>query len=158
MTQTLDIPNDIAGTTASHCGHPGKIVQGDTVHRFQLIGEKGNSLVLARELYDNHFLAEPFRKAVEEVREQRLQFENEATRLGQIIDQWTDEHKDTINVTETKLADVVCFSTSGKVRFQFIVVPQEGQEGFLESELVKLDSRILDNPEFQIVRLDSLLI
>jgi hypothetical protein len=134
-----------------------EIAQGDRTSRFLLRGANGSPVVLANDLYVNHFLAEPIRKAMAEVNKQHQRFEMEAQSLCQIVEDWKSEHKDTINLIDTKIAKTVLVSTIGKARFQFIVVPLEGQEDFLESELVKLDSRILKDSTFQMVRLDSVL-
>jgi hypothetical protein len=136
----------------------GHIVQGDGSRRFQLMGENGSSLVLAKHLYDDHFFAEPFRKAMEEGREKQQQFEKESALLVQIVEQWIESHKDKIDTSDTKIADAVFVSPTGIFRFQFIVVPQEGQEDFLENELIELETHILNNHAFQIVRLDSVLL
>jgi len=155
MTQTTNILNDNATATTVSPVH-GTIVQGDEIHRFHLVGAQDNSLVLADDLYNNHFIAEPLKRAMAESIERQQQFNKEAQILSQIIEEWKVEHQDKIDLGDTKIATSVFMSPSGKVRFQFIVVPQEGHEDFLETELVKLDSRILNDPAFQIIRLDSL--
>ena len=158
MTQVQEIPNEVKAVGASSVKLTlGRIVQGDENQRFHLVGEKGNTLVLASDLYENHFLADPLCRAMKEAEERQQQFNDEAQLLFQVVDKWKFEHKDRIDENATKIADAVLVSASGKARFQFIVVPLEGQEDFLENELVNLDSRILNDSTYRIVRLDSLL-
>ena len=138
----------------------GEILDGDRTNRFKLVGSDGQSSVvaLADDVYGRFFFAESFGKAMEEANKQHQLLNSEARRLFQIIDNWKAEHKDRIDLNETKVLKEILVSSSGKFRFQFFVVPKDGQVDFFDFDkaLVLLDQAILDDPEFTIVRLVSM--
>ena len=157
MTQTVENLKEVESAMASKPVR-GSIVQGDRINRHKLVGREGSSLALADDICNNYFFAQALRGAMEKTRELQKQLDGEVQRLGQIVDDWKEKYKDKIEWDETNIAEEIWQSSLGHVRFQFIVVPQEGQADFLENELVSLDTAILTDPAFQIVRLVSLLL
>jgi hypothetical protein len=128
----------------------GEIVKGDRNSRFQLRGDDSQKLVLADDLYNNYIYAEPIKKTVAAVND-------ELQRLRQLVEKWKHEHRGIIDVRATGTPNTVLASSSGKLRLQFFVVPQKNQRDSLEEKLVLLDESVLNDPSFQIVRLDSIL-
>jgi len=159
MSQITEHFNELTRDAASPGPVQGKIVQGDGTSRFSLIGEEGSALALADEIYCRYHLAEPICKIIEADSERRQALVTETERLFAIIKAWMDEHKGRVDTNKTKLPKPVLVSSSGKVRFQFIVILLKGElEDFCvwENDLAALDEKVLHDPFFQIVRLDSL--
>lgn len=136
-----------------------KIAQGDRTSRFELQGADGNAPVaLADDIFCSYYMAEPIKAAMREAGKLGQQLSTEADRLLAMIEEWKEKHRNTIDMDETCLSKTISRSSSGKCRFSFFVVPQEGQYDFLDQEIVSLDQQILEDPSFKIVRLDSVLL
>jgi len=157
MTQTIESLNEIE----SHLGTTpvcGEIIRGDRTSRYKFVGNDGNSsLALADDVYSRYHLAESLNRLMEDNFKRRQRLNEEAGRLFQIVEKWREENKDKIDWHKTKISEEILVSSSGRIRFQFIVIPQGGQADFLEDKLVLLDQSIFTNPSFKIVRLVSLL-
>jgi len=134
------------------------ILQGDRSYRHFLRGDFGNFLAVSDDIYRSYCFVEPVRKALEESHERQQQLHEEIQRLLLIVDDWVQDHESQIDKDKTRFLPSPLCSSTGKVRFQFLVIPQAGQEGTLEEELVNLDRLFLDDTAFQIVRLDSVLL
>lgn len=135
-----------------------QIVQGDRTSRFELIDAEGNAPVaLADDICNNYFFAESIANAVNTAQQHDQSLRAEANRLFDILKKWKDDHRNQIVDDETNLPTVMTRTPSGTVRFQFFVVPNEGQEASVGESLVSLDQQILQDATFQILRLDSVL-
>jgi len=85
-------------------------------------------------------------------------FNEETKKLVQIVERWKTENKDLIDFDRTKILDSALVSSSGKVRLQFFVVPQQGRQEHLEKKLTALDQMIHTDRTFTLVSLVSFFI
>ena len=156
MSQVLDeVKTSKIKTPANVVRDP--ILQGDGCNRHFLMGDLGNFLAVSDDIYHRYCFAEPFTRALEEIQIRQQTLQEEVQRLLLIVEKWMECQEGKIDADRTKLLPQPLCSSAGKVRFQFIVIPLEGQAEFLEKELVLLDDTFLKDSTFQIVRLDSVL-
>ena len=120
-----------------------------------LAGNSGITIASSDEIYQSLFPPDPAEKAKEEAKKR---WQDEVQRLIALVAEWLDKYENSIDRGRTRFLPKPLYSSSGKVRYQLIVIPQEGQEASMEKALADLDSLFVGNDAFQIVRLDSVLL